>query len=303
MTRSTRPLALAALSSLVLLAAACPSAAVHRTARVLEQGHSDVALTFRPTIANVSTPVEGGGTYSQPFALPGIVPDFSYHVGVLEHLELGGRISPIAGMAELDAKIRLMGDDDSQFHLALQPALGLQTLFFMVGGQATLPLIATFELHEMVSLTGYTYAKAGHMGDILDLGTNLTMTNLGGGLGGGIELHGDDFYFMPYVDASTTATFSNNRTEDFMRTDALIAGISVGWHGDILHRIEDKIDRLDKGMTAAFEDTNAHMDERFDSLEENIDGIDKKVDGLEEKIEHYHEATAPDPGIQDPQDS
>jgi len=259
------------IGSLVLFTAGCPSAAVYRNARILDPGQSRVGVSVKPSINSMSAPSEGGVS-SEPlnYALPGVVPEMSYHVGVAENVEVGGRVAPGALYAELDTKLRLIGSDDDQLHFALQPAVGVQPLMFAIGAQATLPAIMTYEFNDLLALSGWGYGRYYHMRPVIGGGSDAIMNSVGAGVGLGLEVHGDSFYFMPALDASSTFTFAGNSFDNYMRNDALMVGLSFGWHGDLLRDIWETV----KGI-----------DGKVDKVDQKVDQVDEKVDRLEEKVD------------------
>ena len=65
-------------------------------------------------------PVDGDP--SDAVTVPGLIPELTYHIGVTEDVEFGGRVALGFGYGELDLKYRF--HDSDGLHLAVAPALG-----------------------------------------------------------------------------------------------------------------------------------------------------------------------------------
>lgn len=92
--------------------AGCQSAAMYRSARTLEPGENEVGAQINWTHyatddvkweTGTAKPTSKSAT-SQVIYAP--VPEFSYHRGLIPNLEVGARVAPAAGYAELDGKYR-----------------------------------------------------------------------------------------------------------------------------------------------------------------------------------------------------
>jgi hypothetical protein len=143
--------------ALLLLASGCLSAPVYRTARTLPRGEFDLGGTLSATRFSVrEQQLDQNGTPTSTndtsVTLPNVVPEVFAHYGATDDVEIGGRVALSSLMVELETKIRLIGDAASHAHLAIQPALGYQTLIVVEGVRATLPLVYTQDLNEDLSI-------------------------------------------------------------------------------------------------------------------------------------------------------
>lgn len=284
------PLMLASLT-LTLIGSACMTPGVYRSARVLEKGHSDLSVAIHPSANSISSYQSDGKKGPASTMLePGLSPDFSYHVGVSQNVELGARVQPLIGFLEFDSKVRLIGDDDSQFHLALQPAIGVQPLLAFFSAQATLPVLATYEINDMLSLTGYGYGQVAKLGNVLDADILSGVTNTALGLGTSLEVHGDSLYMMPFVNISSETTFDSGFSNPTLHNDKVMGGVAIGWHGDLLHSIDEKITKLSDDVKKGFSQTNDNLDQGFGRVEKKLDGIDSKVQQLDQDVEKLKNA-------------
>lgn len=237
----------------------CLASGVYRTARTLDPGEGDLGLTFSATrfSGNDQTVTDSTGkqtTVSGPnFVLPNVIPEVSYHIGVADDLELGGRVALGSLLLEMDAKYRFLRTD--LVHLALAPALGYRALGFIEGPSLTLPLIATFDVNEHFSVNAAPYVSY----------TNLTSTDselkdvsgkfLSAGGSIGVEVRGKTAHIMPSIDFSQTVmdlADASGTTATSQRF--VIFSLTFGWVSgrelkklekmdEKLDRIEDKLDR------------------------------------------------------------
>ncbi|MFH1809095.1 MAG: hypothetical protein ABIJ09_10145 [Pseudomonadota bacterium] len=265
---ATQTMALIAML-LGLLTSACPSAAIHRTARTLDPGQSELSATANVGFTRIASPASNGTlSTTSSLVLPGVVPVLSYHMGVIDGVEMGANISPLTLSLGLDTKVRVARLLDNHLLLAVQPGVDLQGLVMAWGASGTLPFIATYELNDMVSFTGYGYLKAGTLA-VIGTGSDAMMNSVGGGVGSGIELRGDSFFVMPLVEINTTASFTGNSFNQYMRSDVLQVGISIGYHGDLLRIMNRKLDTID----AKVDHLEHKVDDRFDRIDRTLDGL------------------------------
>ncbi len=274
--------------SLSLAGSACMTPGLYHSARVLDKGHTELAVAFHPSVSHISSYDDNGQRIpaDTPMGDPGSNPDIAARIGVSDNMDVGLRVQPLSAFGEIDTKLRLVGDDDSQFHLAVQPGLGLSVPLVSLSAQATLPLIATYEFTDMVSATGYGYGQYAHHMSLFGGSDGFNAESLAMGLGGGVELHGDLMFLMPYVNVSTQTMFSQGFASPLAQNNNLMAGLMLGFHGDLFHRIEDKIDGVDQKLDDNNDDMNEgfdKIDRRFDSLDEHLKGIDDRLDRVEQK--------------------
>lgn len=270
-TKTQTTLTAVALVALVATAAGCPSAAIHRTARTLDPGQSEIAATANVGLTGFSAPASNGApATSATMALPGVVPVLSYHMGVFENFEFGANISPLTLSIDLDSKWRVARLFDNRLHIALQPTVGLNALLLAWGASGTLPVIATFDITDMFSVSGWGYGRAGQI-RMVPGSSDYSVTSIGAGLGAGIELRGDSFFVMPLVEANTGFNFFGNNFSTYMRTDVVQFGVAIGYHGDLLRLMNRKLDKIDG----------------------KVDRLEKKVDDGFERIENKLDAMSP----------
>ncbi len=222
-------------------ATGCLNVGVYRTARSLPEGEGDLSLTWSYVRATVAardvTTVDGeevvaDGESEATFGYPNVVPEIAYHHGVLDDLELGGRLAPTAGFGELDAKYRFYGSNAERMHLAVQPTLGYRGLGFINGVHTSLPLIATFDVARAVSLNAAVFgmftsydASVENAQDELDFGGD----SLVGGASVGVQLRSSSgFHFMPALELQRTLARSGD-VESLPDISSVIFAITMGW--------------------------------------------------------------------------
>ena len=126
--------------SFALVAQGCLSIGVYRTAEILPEGEGDFTMTFsatryqgqETTNSQVDPETNEATTetvQNENVVLPNLLPEFAYHIGVAEDLEVGGRIVVLGGLLELDMKYRFLGKTGDDLQMAIQPALGYRALF------------------------------------------------------------------------------------------------------------------------------------------------------------------------------
>ena len=253
MRNSTAGIILLALGSLVV--AGCPSANVYRTGRVLDKGVSDFGLTFtamRVTGSDYTVENSDGTTEkvdAPDYVLPNLIPDLSFHIGVDDDVEVGGRIGLGSLLLELDAKYRFLHTPEG-LHLAVQPALGYQTAFILEGFKLTLPIIMTYELNDTIGLNLYGIGAYRSMQETDEAFNGLGFEGFEAGGGIGIDIRGDTFYFMPGVEVTKyIADMSDSVISGSIDTTYVMIGISFGWYGGKelkkLKKMDKKLDRMD----------------------------------------------------------
>jgi len=246
----------------------CPSAAIHRTARTLDPGQSEIAATANIGLTGLSMPASNGApAVSSTTVLPGLVPVLSYHMGVIDNVEFGANISPLTLSIDLDGKWRVARLFDNRLHIALQPTVGLQGLLFAWGANGTLPVIATFDITDMFSVSSWGYGRAGQVRSVVGGSSDFTITSIGAGVGAGVELRGDSFFVMPLIEANTGFNFFGNTFDQYMRTDVVQFGVSIGYHGDLLRLMNRKLDKIDSKV-----DRLEHkVDDGFERIDQKLD--------------------------------
>jgi hypothetical protein len=230
----------------------CLTIGMYRTAHVLPEGEGDFGLNFSVVRASVEEP-SGSNLGTTTVTYPNVIPEISYHYGVSENAEVGGRIALGSGMIELDTKYRLLQSDG--LDLAVQPAVGYRSLGFIEGFQGSLPVILTHDLNPRVSLNAsvfgaYTHYKLTDDFSSSDLDVAGNTVSVGGALGVQFRTRGS-FYFMPGVEVQRSVHRSGDFIGEIPQVTYVIFGIMMGWGADQrirkmdqqMDRIEDKLDR------------------------------------------------------------
>ena len=264
------------LGAALLLLTGCPPAGIYRTARTLEPGEGDIAITFSAT--RFSNP-EVSGTNSETgesesvsddgvaAVIPNVIPEVSYHVGIAQDMEFGGRIAVGSLYGELDFKYRFLHTNG--FHMAVQPAIGYQAAVFVGGLTASLPVLMTYELSNSVAISAGPYAQYTSW-DTVD-GADTGGVGLGGdniSVGGtlGLEISGDTFHIMPGMTYGQSITSVGDDTASAsLSLTTMNFGVTFGWVvgrefqqnediQDSLDRIEERLESNDAADDAAGDD-------------------------------------------------
>lgn len=229
------------------LSAGCMMAGNYHSAKTLNKGESQFGLTFSGTQYSKTVTDSSGNKSLEAVVLPNIIPEITYHIGMAENLEVGGRVSIGALGMEGDVKYRFFRGD--KLHLAVAPAIGGQAFVVIEGAYFRLPLIATYELADNVDFTAAVFGASAHYSpSSSDFGQfNGTLVSSGGALG--IDLHGETFTIRPAVEFTryfyTVSDSSGSSSDGFNTVNFLV---HLAWTGgkekQQLNRIEEKIDRL-----------------------------------------------------------
>src|SRR5262245_28462724 len=156
-------------TGLLISAGGCLMSGNYHSAKTLGKGESQFGLTFSTTRYETTTDDGMGGTETEAIMLPTVIPEITYHVGVADNVEVGGRVSPAALGVEGDVKFRFLQSD--KLHLAVAPAVSYQAFVVLQGIGARLPAILTYELADNFDFTaavfGSTtkYSEASNDGD------------------------------------------------------------------------------------------------------------------------------------------
>lgn len=228
------------------LVASCLPVSNYHSAKTLGEGESSYGTTFSST--TYTAPQDDGSAES--VTLPGLIPELSYHIGVTDNFEFGGRIAPGFLYGELDAKYRFLRSPE--FHLAVAPSIGQMA----IGGTVTslrLPLIGTYEVNDHFAFTGSVSGSSWTVssvpsyddtGGMFNVGERF-FTMVGGSLG--IEVSGEVAYVRPSVEFNTM-TFRPEGSNQRIKTGALVfhVGRVSGREKKQLDRIEEKVDRMEE---------------------------------------------------------
>ncbi len=234
----------------------CLASGVYRTARTLEKGEGDMNLTFSAFQiggAETTTTVNGTKTTTKEpsITIPNVIPEFAYHIGVTDDLEVGGRAALGSVLLEIDAKYRFLRSGD--LHMALAPALGFRALGPIEGISATLPVIATYDLNDTLALNLAPYVGYSSLNSTDKDLSGISGNFLSVGGSAGVQLRGRTFHFMPSVDISQTlVTLSDKQSSESSRQRFVIFSLTMGWVSGRelkkLENIEDKLDKMDKKL-------------------------------------------------------
>jgi hypothetical protein len=250
---------------------ACMTTGMYRTAHVLPKGEGDFSMSFslvRVTMENPlkdlgsggtggTMPGSGGSTSSSSlnsdtltFTYPNLIPELSYHYGAATDVEVGGRIALGAGMIELDAKYRFLGDDGSRLHMALAPSAGYRTLGIAEGEHASVPLILTYDLNDDVSFNTAGFGSFSHFASTNRTGSdnaNFSGNTVVAGGAVGIDIRSmTGFHFMPAVEVQRSLSHRGD-LEELPKYTIVLFGVTMGWGPNRrLERIEQKLDKIDQ---------------------------------------------------------
>ena len=223
----------------------------YHTARTLEKGTSSFGLTFSATKYSFDTTTTdaSGNTQKETLSLviPNLLPELTYHIGISENAEAGGRIALGSLGGEFDVKYRFLHND--KLHLAVAPAISYQAFILIEGGGLRLPGILTYELSDNLDVNLAAFVTETHWKpatDTEEFGAwdgNLTQT----GFAVGFDLHGETMSIRPSFEWQRVL-FSIGGRDDFepFNTFNILVHISFigGREKKQLDRIERKIDNL-----------------------------------------------------------
>jgi hypothetical protein len=225
----------------------------YHTAKTLEKGTSQFGLTFSATkYSYTTTNPSTGASQTVNVALPNLLPELTYHIGLGENSEAGGRVALGSFGGELDFKYRFLRSD--KLHLAIAPAIGYQAFVIVEGGTLRLPAIATYELADNLDFNVAAFASEAHYKTI---DSNIDYSSLHGSLtstGGaiGFDLHGEVMSIRPAVEFSRYVVGTDNSFHPFNVVNFMV---HIAWTGGRemkklkemdkkLDRIDDKLDRI-----------------------------------------------------------
>ncbi len=241
------------LVGVAMLSQACLTTGMYRTAHVLPEGEGDLALTVSVVRARTDDITNLPGDQSLTYNFPNIIPEVSYHFGVGNDFEIGGRVALGAGMIEADAKYRFFGSDATSTHLALQPALGYRSLGLIEGYHASLPLLFTVDLNHNIAVNTSVFGTFVHYGlpDEFDAENNINFAgeSAAGGAGVALELStASGFHFMPGLEVQRIL-WRGGDFADAPSITSIIFAVTFGWGPDedlkALNRVEQKVDAVD----------------------------------------------------------
>ncbi|HTJ43624.1 MAG TPA: hypothetical protein VL463_16075 [Kofleriaceae bacterium] len=235
------------------LAGGCMMAGNYHSAKTLNKGESQFGLTFSGTQYEKTSTDSMGNVSRDAIVLPNIIPEITYHVGMAENVEVGGRVSIGALGMEGDVKYRFLHND--KLHMAIAPALGAQAFVLIQGVYVRLPVILTYELADNVDFTVAVFGASEKFSpassDSSDAGEfNGTFVSSGGAVG--FDLHGETFSIRPAVEFTrylyNFSDGSGNSASDGFNTVNFL--VHLAWTGgkekQQLDRIENKLDEMNR---------------------------------------------------------
>jgi len=256
MVRTLRLFSSAALlAALAAAASGCLMAGNYHSAKTLEKGTSQVGLTFSVTNYEFTRQLrdnEGqptGQTEVESVSLPNVIPELSYHIGMSDNVEVGGRVAVGSLGLEGDVKFRFLQAD--KLHLAIAPAIGYQAFLVVQGGSLKLPGILTYELADNFDVTAAVFGSTTKYSSVDDDSSGdfgvFNGTLAATGVAFGVDLHTETFNIRPAVEFTRyVADFDDG--DDFDAFNTVNVLVHIAWTGGKekkqLNRIEDKLDQL-----------------------------------------------------------
>lgn len=232
------------------LLAGCLPVANYHSARTLAEGESSFGTTF-----SMTTYADAEG---ERITLPGLIPELTYHIGVTDDFEFGGRVAPGFLYGEVDAKYRFLRSDG--LHMAVAPAIG-QMAFLVTVTTARLPLLLTYELTPRFAV---------------NLGVNATLWNVNG-----VDADDDDSLFAPDENFMTTTGasfgFEISGETAYLRPSFEISRAVIGGGGGMSDR-----DSLQIGAVVLH--FGVVQGRELKKLEE----MDRKLDEINDKLSWRH---------------
>lgn len=229
-------------------ATGCLLAGNYHSAKTLEKGESSVGLIFSATTYEHIDDDTGEVDRVQ---IPSLFPELTYHVGLNDNLEVGGRVGLFQLALEADIKYRFFRSD--KLHLAVAPSMGAQSFIIISGTMLRLPAIATYELADNVAITGAVFGSTTRYSSI-DGGDDSAFgafsgTLVSSGAAFNLEFSGETFSIRPGVEFTRyAASVNNEQFEPFNTINAMIhISFIMGREKKQLNRIEDKLDDLSNG--------------------------------------------------------
>ena len=235
--------ALAACGSLLL--SACLPVSNYHSARTLAEGESNFGTTFSSTSYQ-----SADGDSGDAVTMPGLIPELTYHIGITDDVEFGGRVALGFLYGELDLKYRFYKSPD--LHLAVAPAIGQVAAFGTITSMR-LPLIGTYEFNDQFSVIGSVSGSSWVVSSVpddddlagpFDAGENF-FTMVGGSIG--FEVTGSTAYIRPSFEMNTM-TFRPDGADRRIKTGALVFHIGRigGREKQQLDDIQDQLDRMEE---------------------------------------------------------
>lgn len=242
-TRAMHRIFLACLvGSLSLISTGCLLSGNYHSAKPIGKGESAFGMNFSATSYEVD---------DSRIAVPNLIPELTYHIGMSDDLEVGGRVAIGALAIEGDAKFRFYKSDN--LHLAIAPALAYQSLLVIEGLTLRMPVIATVDVAPNF---GFTVAGFGSTTRYSEVNADDSDSDFGPfsgswvstGVALGVELRGETFEIRPSLEFTRFAyryDDSNSDVDGFNTVNLLVHIAFIGGREKKqLNRIEQKLDGM-----------------------------------------------------------
>jgi len=229
-------------------ASGCLMAGNYHSAKTLEKGTSEFGLTFSTSRYESRDPETGKVTAA---VLPNLIPELTYHIGVTDDVEVGGRVAIASLGIEGDVKVRIVRAD--QLHLAIAPAVAYQALVLYEGGTLRLPGILTYELADNLDLNLAAFGSTSRYRRVSNSsGSDFDYYDgalVATGAAIGFDLHTETFSIRPALEFTRyVANFDQPEGTEFHQFNAVNLLVHLGFIGGKekkqLDRIEHKLDQL-----------------------------------------------------------
>jgi len=227
----------------------CLMAGNYHSAKTLKKGETSFGLTFSATTYEFTKSDGMGGTTTGRVAIPNVLPELTYHVGVSDDLEVGGRAG--IGSLALEGDVKYRFHKSEKLHLAVAPAIGYQTMIIVQGVTLRLPLILTYDLADNVGFTAAAFVSTTKYSSVDPNDANNELSQFSGTLGSGggaigFEIRGETFEIRPAIEFTQWAlSFNNDNFDSFNTINILVHLVFIGGREkQQLDRIERKIDNL-----------------------------------------------------------
>ncbi len=147
------PALVAAIITATVALTGCFPVGNYHSARTLPSGASALGINLSTTTfttVDEEEVDENGDPVEERRTIPGIIPEFTYHIGITDDFEFGGRIAPGFLYGELDLKYRFLRND--RVHLTMAPSVG-QMLLLLDVTTVRLPILFAYELHPRFAIS------------------------------------------------------------------------------------------------------------------------------------------------------
>jgi hypothetical protein len=234
------------LVGLAFLASGCLMAGTYHSARTLGKGESSLGTNFSFTTYEYRYTDSDGVRRTGRFSLPNLIPELTYHIGITDDVEAGGRIALGSLGVEGDVKWRFHRSE--KLHLAIAPALGYQPIGLVRGTTLRIPGILTYDLADNFSVNAAIFWATSHFEPIVETeGLGVFDGTLGAaGAAFGVELRGEVLAIRPMLEFTRyVARFGGDSFDGFSTVNLMIHIARIGGREKKqLDRIEQKIDRM-----------------------------------------------------------